>query len=189
MVNVNELKIGDFYKFIIEEVVDEEKKIVDVMEIVGYYTGQVIIEDKQILIVNIPKTIVDSVAYLDTSKVAKAYQYSISGDNVMEYKINDNRLEKLGFGCNVDVKEIQGYIVDYWEKLDDASRSFLLDEVLYVQNTNGLKTLVSHMMDSQKVIDKLAEEKREAEKKNVAEAIGALFGMALVGSALSKIEK
>ena len=112
------------------------------MEIVGYYTGQVIIEDKQILIVNIPKTIVDSVAYLDTSKVAKAYQYSISGDNVMEYKINDNRLEKLGFGCNVDVKEIQGYIVDYWEKLDDASRLFLLDEVLYVQNTNGLKTLV-----------------------------------------------
>ena len=76
----------------------------------------------------------------------------------MEYKINDNRLEKLGFGCNVDVKEIQGYIVDYWEKLDDASRLFLLDEVLYVQNTNGLKTLVSHMMDSQKVIDKLAEE-------------------------------
>lgn len=66
MVNVNELKIGEFYKFIIEEVVDEEKKIVDVMEIVGYYTGQVIIEDKQILIVNIPKTIVDSVAYLDT---------------------------------------------------------------------------------------------------------------------------
>ena len=44
MVNVNELKIGEFYKFIIEEVVDEEKKIVDVMEIVGYYTGQVIIE-------------------------------------------------------------------------------------------------------------------------------------------------
>ena len=43
MVNVNELKIGEFYKFIIEEVVDEEKKIVDVMEIVGYYTGQVII--------------------------------------------------------------------------------------------------------------------------------------------------
>ena len=33
MVNVNELKIGEFYKFIIEEVVDEEKKIVDVMEI------------------------------------------------------------------------------------------------------------------------------------------------------------
>ena len=26
MVNVNELKIGEFYKFIIEEVVDEEKK-------------------------------------------------------------------------------------------------------------------------------------------------------------------
>ena len=41
MVNVNELKIGEFYKFIIEEVVDEEKKIVDVMEIVGYYTGKV----------------------------------------------------------------------------------------------------------------------------------------------------
>lgn len=72
MVNVNELKIGEFYKFIIEEVVDEEKKIVDVMEIVGYYTGQVIIEDKQILIVNIPKTIVDSVAYLDTSSYENA---------------------------------------------------------------------------------------------------------------------
>ena len=38
-------------------------------------------------------------------------------------------------------KEIQGYIVDYWEKLDDASRLFLLDEVLYVQNTNWLKNI------------------------------------------------
>lgn len=94
----------------------------------------------------------------------------------MEYKINDNRLEKLGFGCNVDVKEIQGYIVDYWEKLDDASRLFLLDEVLYVQNTNGLKTLVSHMMDSQKVIDKLAEEKERQRRKMLQKQLAHYLG-------------
>lgn len=64
----------------------------------------------------------------------------------------------LGFGYNVDVKEIQGYIVDYWKQLDEVTRLFLLDEVLYVQNTDGLKVLVEHMMESQQVIDGLAEE-------------------------------
>ena len=34
----------------------------------------------------------------------------------------------------------------------------MLDEVLYVQNTDGLKVLVEHMMESQQVIDRLAEE-------------------------------
>ena len=77
----------------------------------------------------------------------------------MEYKINDDRLDKLGFGYNVDVKEIQGYIVDYWKQLDEVTRLFLLDEVLYVQNTDGLKVLVEHMMESQQVIDGLAEER------------------------------
>ena len=58
----------------------------------------------------------------------------------------------------MDVKEIQGYIVDYWKQLDEVTRLFLLDEVLYVQNTDGLKVLVEHMMESQQVIDGLAEE-------------------------------
>ena len=66
------------------------------------------------LIVDIPKTEVQSSVFLDAKKVAKAYLYLQSEDNVLEYKINDDRLEKLGFGYNVDVKEIQGYIVDYW---------------------------------------------------------------------------
>ncbi len=159
MVNINELRIGGFYKFIIEEIIDdEEKRIVDMTEVVGYYTGQLIAEERQILIVDIPKTEVPSSAFLDAKKVAKAYLYLQSEDNVLEYKINDDRLDKLGFGYNVDVKEIQGYIVDYWKQLDEATSLFLLDEVLYVQNIDGLKALVEHMMESQQVIDRLAEE-------------------------------
>ena len=158
MVNINELRVGGFYKFIIEEMVDEEKRIVDVMEVVGYYTGQLMTGDRQILIVDIPKTEVRSAAFLDAKKVAKAYLYLQSEDDVLEYKINDDRLEKLGFGCDVDVRDIQGYIVDYWKQLDEGGRLFLLDEVLYVQNTGGLKALVEHMMESQQVIDRLAEE-------------------------------
>ena len=58
--------MGGFYKFIIEEIIDdEEKKIVDVMEVVGYYTGQLIAEERQILIVDIPKTEVAMSAFLD----------------------------------------------------------------------------------------------------------------------------
>ena len=54
MVNINELRIGGFYKFIIEEIIDdEEKRIVDMTEVVGYYTGQLIAEERQILIVDI----------------------------------------------------------------------------------------------------------------------------------------
>lgn len=97
MVNINELRIGGFYKFIIEEIIDdEEKRIVDMTEVVGYYTGQLIAEERQILIVDIPKTEVPSSAFLDAKKVAKAYLYLQSEDNVLEYKINDDRLDKLG---------------------------------------------------------------------------------------------